>query len=338
MKHTVSIILPVYNAESSIERCINSIVQQSYPCIELIVVNDGSSDGSESILGDLCQIYKDIIYIRQMNSGVSVARNTGIEAASGKYIMFIDADDWISEYCVEAMVASMEKDNSDLCISDWYVETQSGSKHDAINHDLDVIFLADQLYRFYISNRSGCAPWGKLYNRELIKKHHISFIEGLPYAEDYLFNLAYLSIAHKCSYIKQALYHYDCNDPGAGAKVRVNYFQLQEKIESYKLQIVMESPKYRPSDIELLKVAKMKSYINALMYVQRIYTDFGNCYRVSKAIVSIIQAEGDKKALVSTNMRLLNSIYARLALYNQPFGISLLTVSLVKLKKMIGKT
>lgn len=108
-KNLVSVIVPVYNAEHFIEKCIHSILNQSYKNIELILVNDGSTDNSVKICDSFAKIDNRIKLIHQANSGPSVARNNGIYNAKGKYIQFIDADDYIEENMIETLVNEMEK-------------------------------------------------------------------------------------------------------------------------------------------------------------------------------------------------------------------------------------
>ncbi|QAA34732.1 glycosyltransferase family 2 protein [Clostridium manihotivorum] len=335
MKEIVSVIVPVYNAEKSIERCIASVISQTYKYIEIIVIDDGSNDKSGSIINNLWQDNKQIIYIRQENKGVSAARNKGIDSSSGKFVFFLDADDWIEEDCIENMISMMIKTNSDYCFSDWYVEGNFGTRIDSLNRDWNVYFDADELYRFYILNRYGCAPWGKLYRLDIIVENKISFIEGLPYAEDYLFILRYLSFASICSYINRPLLHYDCYEAGAGAKVRKNYFDLQVRVERYKHEIVRSSNKYKEYDDELLKISKLKSYVVSLAYLQLLYEGFDLCRSQAKEIINLINSECSRSLIKKANFSKINKIYAYLSFYKSDMAITLLTIFSVKIKRLV---
>jgi len=336
MNSVVSVIIPVYNAARTIERCMLSILAQSYNHIEIIVIDDGSRDGTDSILKDICN-NQDIIYIKQENQGVSVARNLGISVSSGQYVMFVDADDWIEKDCVEKMVIALQTTNSDYCFSDWYVERVSGTNVDYVNEGFAPFFSADILYRFYILNRYGCAPWGKLYKRELITKNNILFREGLPYAEDYLFILNYLSVANTCVYVKEPLLHYDCCQPGAGAKVRKNYFELQIEIENCKEQIVTKSTKYKALDEELLRISKFKYYVSALVYLQMLYTDFKGCYNMANKIIKVLNEDRYVELIRKSNFKKIDKIYAFLGVAKSAFGISVLTMAITVVKKLVRR-
>ena len=116
MKKLISIIIPVYNSENYLKKCIDSVLSQTYKDIEVIIVNDGSKDNSDKI----CKNYADqdsrIKYYSQKNSGVSVTRNNGIKYSSGAYIAFLDSDDYIESNFCEIMLRELEKESSDMCI------------------------------------------------------------------------------------------------------------------------------------------------------------------------------------------------------------------------------
>jgi len=337
MNSIVSLIIPVYNAEKSIECCVISILEQTYNHIEVIIVNDGSTDNSEEIIYSMSKLNDNIKYVKQENSGVSVARNHGISVSSGDYIMFVDSDDWLEKDCVEKMVNVLEATNSDYCFSDWYVEKMSGTYIDYVNKAFNPVLSADLLYRFYIANRRGCAPWGKLYKRELITKNDIVFPKGLPYAEDYLFVLKYLSVAATCAYLNEPLVHYNCYQPGAGSKIRENYFELQLEIEKLKEQIVVKSTKYKTSDKELLKISKLESYVSALLYLQLLYKDFGRCYDSVKVIIKTLNNDCYMGLIKKSNLRKIEKLYAFLGLTRSVFGVTLLTLLIRNVKNLVRK-
>jgi glycosyltransferase involved in cell wall biosynthesis len=113
----ISVIVPAYNVESYIEECIISILNQSYENIEVIIVNDGSTDKTGIICESLSNIDERICYYSQNNKGVSEARNKGLEAASGEYVMFVDGDDYIAPDCIEYLLSIVKKTNAEFCFS-----------------------------------------------------------------------------------------------------------------------------------------------------------------------------------------------------------------------------
>ena len=116
MKNLLSVIVPVYNVNNYLERCINSILEQNYQNMEIILVDDGSTDGSSIICDNYSKRYENIKVIHKQNGGLSSARNTGIDNCSGRYISFIDSDDWIDKEMFSEMIAQLEADNSDIVI------------------------------------------------------------------------------------------------------------------------------------------------------------------------------------------------------------------------------
>ena len=117
MKQLISVIVPVYNSEKYLKECINSILHQTYENIEIIIINDGSTDNSLLISQELQKEDKRIKIINQKNSGVSYSRNKGIQEATGEYIMFVDSDDFIVQNYIELMYKEITKNNYDACIS-----------------------------------------------------------------------------------------------------------------------------------------------------------------------------------------------------------------------------
>lgn len=202
MNKKVSIIIPLYNAEKYLEKCISSIVGQTYKNIEIILINDGSTDGSYEI----CYKFKTqdprILFINQKNSGVSSARNSGIDLSSGEYIMFVDADDWLDSDYVSIMVNSIGK--NDIIVSSFTEETESNDiskkyfnkiKNNEIIDSKSKLFLDcvnEKIYTYLI--------WGKLYKKQIIG--NTRFVNQ-PYSEDAIF---IRDIFCKCSHIK--IIHY----------------------------------------------------------------------------------------------------------------------------------
>lgn len=220
----ISIIVPVYNAEMFLEESLKSLVSQTEKEIEIICVNDGSTDKSEQILKNYQDNNKRIRIINQENKGVSQARNTGIENATGNYVMFVDADDWIDKNSCQILLDRIKKEQSDVLLFPYMRETSKGSFEKNIFEE-DKIFdknrVKEKLHRRYIGligeelknpeNADAlCTVWGKLYRLDIIKKHNLQFIDldKIGTYEDGLFNLNYFEYVTKAVYLNQHLYHY----------------------------------------------------------------------------------------------------------------------------------
>ena len=208
----VSVIIPIYNCENNLDRCINSVLNQTYKNIELILVNDGSIDSS----GDICDFYskkdKRIKVIHQKNQGVSIARNNGVNIAKGYYIQFVDADDYIDKNdMIEKLTMAMEEGvDLVICGYKWVNEKKHSNKvikkipAEATYDERDFLLNFGELYNDVIIS----SPWNKLYLRKIIQKHNILFPENINIGEDLLFNLQYMYYCNKVKIIKDLLYNY----------------------------------------------------------------------------------------------------------------------------------
>lgn len=204
----VSIIIPFYNVENYIRICLDSLRLQTYREIEIILVNDGSTDNSRSIAEEFCLSDRRFILIDQANSGLSAARNTGLRHMSGEYVIFIDSDDWVEKTLVEFLIENIKEYKSDLacCRLDFYNEKKNrfytyGKKFQKTTLDGEEILLDTLLVR---NIQTSVCP--KIYKTSFLKAHHLSFKEGIV-NEDTLFTLLVALYAQRVSFINQILYH-----------------------------------------------------------------------------------------------------------------------------------
>lgn len=216
----VSVIVPVYNSEKSLYRCVNSIILQSYKDLEIILVDDGSMDRSLQLCKELSLKDERIKVLHQENGGVSSARNLGISFAAGYYVTFVDSDDVIEETLIEKLVCGIEYTQSQLCIS-------------ALNQDaLGVSFTAmlcqeqENEIGFLLDNYLLFGPVEKLYLRSIITEHEIRFPEGYSFGEDLLFNFQYLEHIQIVNYVAYCGYWYmDDNENSLSRRVRWNMYE-----------------------------------------------------------------------------------------------------------------
>lgn len=184
----ISIIVPIYNAEKVIKRCIESISRQSYEMLEIILVDDGSTDQSLEICEDMSEKDSRIKIIHQNNGGVSRARNTGLKKATGQYIMMVDSDDYLYEKAVELMIKEIKKNKADLAICGFERGTDEAF-HFQVDASMEssVIDRREALNRIYKNDYCALqyvAPWAKLYARKLFEK--IKYPEGKIFEDIYL--------------------------------------------------------------------------------------------------------------------------------------------------------
>lgn len=221
----VSVIVPVYNVEKYLSRCIESLIGQTFNDIEIILINDGSTDKSLNIINKYRAKDKRIKLINNENRGVSYSRNIGIKESVGEYIMFVDSDDWIDKDTIDKMYKKAIKNDYDLIMCSYVREFFSGSKCKNITKEVEIIYekfsINNNLLRRLIGpienelanpeNLDSLGTvWGKLYKAETIKKNNIKFIdlEKIGSAEDVLFNIYLFNEINKAIFINEAMYHY----------------------------------------------------------------------------------------------------------------------------------
>lgn len=188
----VSFIVPIYNAEKCIQRCLDSILAQSFNDFELILINDGSKDNSDNICLEYEKKDNRIKYIYQENKGVSAARNHGIEVASGRWISFIDSDDYIEPgYCDS--INEAESCNADLIINNVKILKEGNEINQC--YSSRIITNPKESIAFWEQNlmhQVCAAPWAKFFSRQIIQNHALRFNEKIYFKEDILYNLCFL--------------------------------------------------------------------------------------------------------------------------------------------------
>ena len=204
----LSVIIPVYKVEKYVKRCVDSVINQMTENVEIILVDDGSPDRS----GEICEEYKtkysNVLVIHKKNGGLSSARNAGMDSAQGRYIMFLDSDDWIAEGCIEQFLSIIQKYDADLIVGKARVIDGEGNEKDKIRY-----FLKEGLYssRDYISLLkvegcySACAPF-TICKREFLLKNEIRFLEGVV-QEDELWTPTILLRANEIYYSDLFFYY-----------------------------------------------------------------------------------------------------------------------------------
>ena len=226
----VSIIVPVYNVENYIERCLNSLVNQTFKDIEIITINDGSTDKSLELINKYVKEDIRVSVIDLGDEGVSYCRNLGIEKANGKYIMFVDSDDWIDFNMVEVMYKKAEENNIDLVMCSYIREFKDHSKEKIFNLPEEIIYKEDKVKNELLRKLVGPVKeelsnpemldalgtvWGKLYRADIFKENKINFVDlkEIGSAEDTLFNIFTFNYLKKVMFLNKPMYHYWRDNP-----------------------------------------------------------------------------------------------------------------------------
>ena len=213
----ISIIVPVYNVAQYLERCIRSILGQSYPQIEIILVDDGSTDGSGEICDRWQKKYQEIVVIHQKNNGVSSARNAGLRRATGMYVGFVDPDDYIDENMYRSLYACLIDNDADVAACSWLDEYEDGRKNvkQTGMKDSNMVMTGDEAiaHDLYHGMYITC---NKLLSRKACC--NVFYDEDIINGEDRLFDVMVLLNADKVVYIADPYYHYCHRVNSAGTK------------------------------------------------------------------------------------------------------------------------
>lgn len=207
----ISIIIPNYNTEKYLPRCLDSLVAQTLQDIEIIIIDDGSTDDSVKIMNQYAQKDKRIKIITQKNSGPATARNKGLDVATGKYLMFCDSDDWYEKNMCQIMFNTIEKKHVDIvcCHNTWEFENELD--------DIENERMVEHWYNPNVYGKYKLTPkniliinvllWNKIWRRDLVQKYNIRFPDGHEFDDD-AFVRMYACVATDIFFIKKPLYHY----------------------------------------------------------------------------------------------------------------------------------
>lgn len=262
----ISIIVPVYNVEKYIKRCIDSIIVQTYSDWELLLIDDGSPDRS----GDICDEYarndNRIKVFHTVNEGVSSARNLGLDNARGEYVTFIDSDDWIEGKCFEVCVFLMERDMLDILqFSFKRVDDNGNILHRKVN-GTNVLSFEE----YVKSQQYNVCVWGTFIRYSIIEKKHVRFDRKLKLAEDQVFIFAVMSCSDKLQSIPIAFYNYYFNVGSATNNTQIEdimnsseaMLKLKRKLPILtehcdKMIVSFTMASLLKKDVDILKLSKM---------------------------------------------------------------------------------
>ena len=266
----ISLIVPVYNSITTLERCLKSMINQKYKDIEIILINDGSEDNSLQIIKEYAKRDSRIVIINQNNRGVSTARNVGIEKSTGEYIIFIDSDDYLEENSVDGLINILKNDNADLYIMPYYKEEKG--KKEFINYS----FLKNKTYdtkekicriipNFIgnvdkegnrIQNIMG-SIWSKVFKSDIIKRYNIRMNEKIEITEDLNFLIEYMIHCDKIKIMNYYFYNYVIeNNKSITKKYKANLYNELELSLNNIVKILKEN------SIFFKNVIKYKRFYN----------------------------------------------------------------------------
>lgn len=261
----VSIILPVYNSEEYIEDTINSVLSQTYPNFELIIINDGSNDNSGIICEKISKIDNRIQYFSIPNSGVSNARNLALAKVNGEYVTFIDSDDLYAKNYLEVLINTIEKYDADIISCAYQTLSITPKKVDISEDYLNCSFqeYIEKLQPNLLFNQL----WNKMYKLSIIKENRIIFDTSIDLAEDYKFNLEYMNCTTKNIYVNIPLYQYRITDNGLGFKYRKNSSEIKLSLLK-KLEKIYEEKGYSKNYIYKNYIIQYLAYFSNIIDIR----------------------------------------------------------------------
>ncbi len=231
----VSVVVPIYNVEKYLNRCLQSIINQSYKNIEIILVNDGSTDNSLQIAEEEEKNDSRIKIITQKNQGLSMARNTGIQHATGEYICFVDSDDFVHKDYVKCLIENLEENDSDISVCDYLYINEKDETWSKKNKEEKIFSNLEAINDLLVGNQeTEVMAWNKLYKLSLFKENNIFFPKGKLHEDNFTtYKLYYY--AKKISLIPDKLYFYlQRTDSIMGKKFNIKRLDVLQAVEETK--------------------------------------------------------------------------------------------------------
>ena len=254
---TVSIVVPIYNGEKTLKRCVESILGQTFSDFELILVNDGSIDETQSICRMFWHTDERVVLIDKFNTGVSDSRNRAIDIACGKYLQFVDSDDWIPPDSIAKMVERAEQTGCHLVVANYTriigdeTEEKGGITNDAVMTRKEyVAYMMKNPANYYYG-----AMWNKLYRRDIIEGKALRCSTELDWCEDMLFNLKYVGVADSFAAIQSPVYSYVKNKNGLVWQEATLSNSIKMKIDLFSVykQLMEENEMVGANRMEMTK-------------------------------------------------------------------------------------
>lgn len=263
----VSVIVPVYNVEKYLKRCLNSLINQTLSDIDIICINDGSKDSSLQILEQYAQKDSRIVIYNQENSGLSVARNTGLEHASGEYIGFVDSDDWVDLDFYEKLYNSAKNNNADIAVADFIREHPNKKPKRLKLKEENIYTTPEDKFMICKVHREGCV-WNKIYRTEFIHSINLKFVPKMYY-EDRDFTIRSLYFSKKLVTTPNTYYRYFAN-PKSIVNKRRNYIQDEHYIlvRQQVLQFIKEHNIKVPDGLYKAEIYRYKLFGKTLFTIK----------------------------------------------------------------------
>ena len=276
----VSVIIPLYNREKLIERCIKSIQKQTYKNLEIIIIDDNSTDSSYDVAKKIAEKDFRIKVYKNHSKGVSYARNLGIEKATGEFIQFIDSDDYIEENMIFELLQNIEKYKADIVYCKFNITHKKINNFNLLSNE-----FFEKYFYIFMENCLFQGPCNKLYVSKIIKNNNITFPTDIEKLEDSMFNAKYFKFVKCVSYVDKDLYVYENTQNSLSKKIKKN--EITSIIEFYNILLnefdIEEVTRYAIKQIEIL----YRDTYNICNYIQ--YWDYYYNQLIEKCFIKELQ-------------------------------------------------
>ncbi|MCR4591439.1 MAG: glycosyltransferase [Lachnospiraceae bacterium] len=271
----ISVIIPVYNTNHDYLRaCLDSLLSQDFGDFEVVAVNDGSTNGCENIIKEYTGSHDNLVYINQENAGTSVARNTGISNARGEYILFVDADDFLSPGCLGTIYDAMRTRSVDILLFGYATNYTNREMRRVLDNPDPGLWNKNDLELAVLKGDKRLGPvevgtpWGKLIRHDVIKENDLKYTPGLIKGQDTVFVLSLLEHCESFSYLPYLGYHYRISGSSVSRRYNPGIVSIMEKTLSAYREF---TEKYEKGAV--FREAVEKKYINVLMgeYTELLY-------------------------------------------------------------------
>lgn len=262
----VSIIVPVYNTEKYLDRCMESLLGQTLRELEIIVVDDGSGAACAGKCDQWGKKDERIRVIHKKNQGLGFARNTGMQAAKGKYLAFIDSDDYAEKEMMRTLYETAEREAADIVVSGYKKVYRNGETEVCTNEGIPEILAGEQINSILLANMLGAPPdyysddyigmsvWKNLYSRQLVTEHQIAFPSEREYiSEDIIFHIYYLRHVKKAVVLPEAYYCYCQNGDSLTTTYKKERFAMVKKLFLYEEKLLKEAGAYQAGRLQLMR-------------------------------------------------------------------------------------
>ena len=260
----VSVIIPVYNVEKYLRKCLNSVLSQTYKELEIILIDDGSTDSSGKICDEYAAKYKNFIVIHKKNEGLGMARNTGMEYMKGEYVTFLDSDDYIEPMLIECLLTNLLENHVDMCKGGFQRVADNGNILSTVCYKNEM-FREEEARLLLLPRMVGSRPdkkdsvemcvWGALYNTCHIKEYQLKFPSEREFiCEDLVFNIDYMQYANGASLISDTGYNYRLNTNSLTTRYREDRFDANKK---FYLSMYQKLTDLQYDEMTILRLKRM---------------------------------------------------------------------------------